>query len=348
MRTALLVSAALLAFGGAAGMATEANAQERVRYTGYFYGLDHPRELADLIEAALERDPSGRTMLDRNKCRIDGSCAAPINYLESFQQKDPHGGWTLENMAEKMRTLRLDCDMEGIYQMDRIRVRPGASLGETDLNGMSRSFETDECAWVNPETGRPVLAENCTNPVGVRIDLVCVYVNIEVRDSNEYALIWQRRVRADDPCFAYRRVTRVFEPDTPSAQWHEVPRGCIGRPCDFTAVNEALGGPHVAQGQIPLDSPGLYQVRLSPDELPVFCVKYRLPNGDVRSSFAVGVRWSQDYLTRVEDERHARIFYSSGELRTQGIGFNQAGGLAFWASTREDEAAIRRGFPGIQ
>lgn len=348
MRTLLMVSAALLAFGGAAATATEATAQERVRYTGYYYGLEHPRELADLIEANLRQHPDGRTMLDASRCRANGSCAAPINYLESFQQKDPHGEWTLENMAEKIRGLRLNCDLEGIYQMDRIRVRPGASLGETDLNGMSRSFEAEECAWVNPDTGAAVLAENCTNPVGVRVDLVCVYVNVEVRDPNEFALIWQRRVRADDPCFAYRRVTRLFEPDTPSAQWRQVPRGCIGRPCDFTAVNEALGGPHVAQGQIPLDSPGMYQVRLSPDELPVFCVKYRLSSGEIQSSFAVGVRWSEDYLTRVGDQRHARIFYNSGELRTQRIGFNQAGGLAFWASTREDEAAIRGGFPGSQ
>ena len=133
MRTALLVSAALLAFGGAAGMATEATAQERVRYTGYFYGLDHPRELADLIEAALERDPSGRTMIDRNKCRIDGSCAAPINYLESFQQKDPHGGWTLENMAEKMRTLRT---LGVPYTDDDIAGARDAVKGKTEMDAL--------------------------------------------------------------------------------------------------------------------------------------------------------------------------------------------------------------------
>lgn len=347
MRTTLMVFfAALLTFTGAA--ATEARAQERVRYTGYYYGLETPSELADLVEANLREHPDGRTMLDAARCRANGSCAAPINYLESFQQKDPHGGWTLANMAQKMRTLRLDCDMDGIYQMDRIRVAPGSSLGTTDLNGMSRAFADGECAWVNPDTGQPVLAENCTNPVGVRVDLVCVYINIEVREPEEFALIWQRRVRADDPCFAYRRVTRLFEPDTPNAQWRQVPRGCIGRPCDFTAVNQALGGPHVAQGQIPLDSPGLYQVRLSPDELPVFCVKYRLPDGSVRSSFAVGVRWSSDYLMRVSSQRHARIYYESSELRTAGHAFNGNGGLAFWASTREDEAAIRGGFPGSQ
>lgn len=345
MRTILMVFfAALLTFMGAA--ATEAQAQERVRYTGYYYGLETPSELADLVEANLRQHADGRTMLDAARCRANGSCAAPINYLESFQQKDPHGGWTLENMAQKMRTLRLDCDMDGIYQMDRIRVAPGSSLGTTDLNGMNRAFADGECAWVNPDTGRPVLAENCTNPVGVRIDLVCVYVNIEVRQPEEFALIWQRRVRADDPCFAYRRVTRLFEPDTPNAQWRQVPRGCIGRPCDFTAVNQALGGPHVAQGQIPLDSPGLYQVRISPDELPVFCVKFRQSDGSIMSSFAVGVRWSEDYLTRVGNQRHARIYYQSSELRAAGHAFNGSGGLAFWASTREDEAAIRRGFPG--
>lgn len=335
----LMASAALLVFGGAAVVATEAHAQERVRYTGYFYGLENPSELADLIEANLRAHPDGRTMLNAAKCSLDGSCAAPINYLESFQAKDPHGGWTLENMAQKLRELRLDCDMEGIFQMDRLLVRPGTLLGITDLNGMSRSFYQGECAWVNPITGRPVLAENCTNPVGQRLDLNCVYVDFEVRNQGERSVIWQRRVRENDECFAYRRTSALFEADSPSAQWQEVPYGCVGRPCDFTRVNRALGGPHVAQGEIPLEGPGTYQIRLSPEEYLALCLKLYGPEG-LSSSFAVGVRWDQDYLTRVGDERHARVFYETGEVRLQNISFNQPGGLAFWATTREDEAAI--------
>lgn len=313
-----------------------------IRYTGYYYGLNNPSELAALIEESLRQDPTGRTMLNAAKCRQDGSCGAPINYLESFQDKDPHGGWTLENMAQNLRSLVIDCEVEGVYQMDRIRVVGNASLGETDLNGMSRTFE-DDCAWVNPSTGRPVLARRCTNPVGQRIDIVCVYVNVEVRDPSERELIWQRRVREDDECFAYRRVDAVYTPDSPSARWQEVPRDCVDRPCDFTAVNQVLGDPAVvAQGTIPVQ-PGIYQVRLSPDEYLVLCLKRFLGRDAVSSSFANGVRWDQDYLRLVGRERHARVYYESNEFESNDLEHDEAGALAFYASDVEDERIMQAG-----
>ncbi len=363
MRTLLMSSAALLSFG----CATAANAttmelpefsaatvvstavassvvieppapEARVRYTGYYYGLDNPTELAVLIDRALESDPTGKTMINAAKCLEDGSCAAPINYLESFQAKDPHGGWTMENLAEKLRTLVRDCDMEGVYQMDRVKVQ-GPGLGLTDLNGMTRSFEDGECAWVNPATGRPVLAGKCTNPVGQRVDLKCVYVNIEVRDPREFGVVWARYEEETDPCFAYRRVSRLYEPDSPTAQWQEVPNDCIGRPCDLTDVNRALGRHQVADGTIPLDSPGNYQVRLSPDELLVLCLKLR-DRGTVTSSFASGVRWQQDYQL-VGREWHARVYYRSDEAVNDGHSLSGPRGLTFWAADRQAEAQMR-------
>jgi len=311
--------------------------QVQVRYTGYYYGLNSPGELADIIARALATDPTGRSKISEAKCLLDGSCAAPINYLESFQEKDPHGGWTLENLVEKLRTLDLNCDLDGVYQMDRIIVR-GPGLGQTDLNGMTRSFEDNECAWVNPETGRPVLAGKCTNPVGQRVDLECVYVNVEIRNQNEDSLIWARYERENDSCFAYRRTSRLYEADSRTAQWQEVPNGCIGRPCDFTATNRALGRQNVAQGEIPLE-PGRYQIRLSPDELLVLCVKLKANGEVIGSSFASGVRWQQDYRL-VRGEHHARVYYESDEVEADELTLNGPRGLTFWASDREAEARM--------
>ena len=311
----------------------------QVRYTGYYYGLDNPGQLADIIDQALRDDPTGRSKINEAKCLADGSCAAPLNYLESFQDKDPHGGWTLENLAEKLRTLALNCDLDGVFQMDRIIVR-GPGLGQTDLNGMTRSLEDGECAWVNPATGRPVLAGKCTNPVGERIDIVCVYVDIEVRNPREFAVVWARYEEETDPCFAYRRVSRLYEPDSPSARWQVIPDNCIGRPCDLTQVNRALGREQVADGAIPLDSPGRYQIRLSPDELLVLCLKYRNEQGQVESSFAAGFRWQQDYQL-VGREWHARGYYRSDEAVNDGHSLSGPKGLAFWAADVQAERQMR-------
>lgn len=331
MRNAL-IALALLFFGWAAAGSASAG-----QYKGYYYGAQTPTEIAVLVERSLAIDPTGRTMLDAAKCRRDGSCAAPINYVESFRAHDPRGNVTLENLGAYLRKLRIDCTVSGEYQMDRIILRSG-TLGQTDVNGMSRAFLRNECAWVNPDTGRPVLAQNCANPVGLEVGLVCVYVNIESRNPAEFAVIWARYEEEDDPCFAYRRVSRLYEPDSPRALWHTVPNGCVGRPCDFTATNRALGRQQVAQGEIPLDSPGLYQIRLSPDELLALCVKLR-DGTIIRSSFASGVRWEQDYRL-IGGEHHARVYYESDEVDADGLTLNGPRGLTFWASDRQAEARM--------
>lgn len=334
MRWLLIALALLLTTGVAAG---EAQASQ---YKGYWYGAKHPREIADLVERSLRADPAGRTMLSLEKCRKDGSCAAPINYLESFQAHDPHGGWTLENMAQKMRTLEIECKVSGEYQMDRIIYTSG-SLGKTDVSGMSRRFKKDECAWVNPVTRRPVLAEDCANPVGQRIDLVCVYVNFENRVPAEKAVIWARYRKKEDPCFAYRRVAKAEQLDTRTAIWHTVPEGCIGFPCDLTAVNRIVGSEPLAQGQLPLTEVGHYQIRMSPEEFLVLCLK-SWDLGTVRSSFSSGVRWRQDYR-QVSGQWHARVFYIATEM-PRGVKVNEPRGLFFWAPNEAYERELYRQF----
>lgn len=329
MRSALIALALLVLGWAASASATD--------YKGYYYGAKSPQEIAALVERSIQNDSTGRTMLDAAKCRKDGSCAAPINYLESFQAHDPLAKLTsVAQLPAYLRKLVIDCSVAGEFQMDRIIFRSG-TLGKTDVNGMSRSFLKKECAWINPETRRPVLAENCANPVGQRVNLECVYTNIQV--DAEHSVIWARYKRPDDPCFAYRRVSRTFERDSARALWHTVPNGCVGHPCDFSQVNAALGARQVAQGEIPLDGPGYYQIRLSPDELLVLCLKL-WDERILRSSFASGIRWRTDYKL-VGREWHARVYHVSDQLAKDGLRFNEPRGLVFWASNRDAEAEMQ-------
>lgn len=311
-------------------------------YKGFYYGAENPAEIADLVERSLARDPSGRTLISAENCRTRGGCAAPINYLESFQTHDPHGGWTLENLAEKLRTLVIKHDVKGKYQMDRIVYGGSGSPGRTDVSGMSRTFARGEAAWVNPETGRPVLAENCANPVGQRIDIVCVYVNFEVRNPSEYAVAWERVRRQDDPCFAFRKTTALYQADTPTTVWQTVRPGCIGKPCDFGPFNRLYGYTAASQGTVELQGPGTYQFRLSPDEVLALCVK--TTDSRSPSSFTAGAIWQQDYARQIDGAMHARIFYDTNDMGRAGLTLGQPKARMFWASDAAAEAAIYRSF----
>lgn len=184
-----------------------------------------------------------------------------------------------------------------------------------------------------------IIPDVCNNLAGRRkpppvID--CVYHDVEVRE--ESTLIWARYDTATDKCFAYRSVDRVFQPDSAGDRWNPIEPGCIGRPCDLTQVNQALGRQNVSQGELRLQ-PGRYQVRLQRNEFMIYCEK--IVNGtSVLSSFATGVRWQQDYR-QVGSQWHARIYYESNQLRADGKELNAPGGLALWASNVQDEALMR-------
>lgn len=326
----VFLALALLIFGWAAQAEASPN-------KGYYYGAKNPGQIADLVEKSLARDPSGKTMLDAAKCRRDGSCAAPINYVESFQSHDPQAQVTLQNLVAYLRSLVIDCTVKGKFQMDLI-VWTGGSLGRTKVNGLARKFLKNECAWVNPETRRPVLAQNCANPVGQQLEIVCVYINFETRDSAERAVAWERIKRATDPCFAFRKVSKLYEADSPTATWHNIKPGCIGKPCTFDNYNRTFGYRQKSQGMIPLGGPGFYQIRLSPEEILALCLK-SWDHGPVRSSFTAGARWQQDYR-KVGREWHTRVYYGSSELAADNLTISGPKGLLFWASSVEDERKI--------
>lgn len=131
----------------------------------FLRGVRDPTHLAVLHEANLARDPSGKTMLDPAQCRSNGSCASPIHYLQALQANDP--GANLRSVADLPRYFRSLVEQDapdGPYFMACLKRTNGVYTAVN--NCLSRRFKPGEKAWVNPATGKPVLAENCTNPVG--------------------------------------------------------------------------------------------------------------------------------------------------------------------------------------
>jgi|CXWL01.1.fsa_nt_gi hypothetical protein len=331
MNKVMFLLAALLSFGATG----EASASP---YKGYWYGAQSPQQLANIVEAALKRDPTGATMLSVAKCKKDGSCASATNYLESFKAHDPEANLkTVAEIPAYLRSLEKDCSVSGKFQMDRIVLANGK--GRADVNGMSRALRKGECAWVNKRTGRVVLAPYCANPIGrPLVAPPCAYVDFEVRDPREANVHYAVYGPYDDVCFGYRSVAKTGEPDSAKALWLRPPIGCPLSPCDFSAVDRAVSLDRTRMGTIQV-VPGHYQFRVSRKfaqnqaNLLALCVEVR--DGQARqSSFTNGVR-PKDYRT-VGGVSRARVHYVSFEKGTDQ--------LFFWAATDEEAAQIKRGF----
>lgn len=327
-------------------------------YKGYWYGLENDPQmnlkLAALIETALKAHPDGKTMLSVAKCKADGSCGAPINWLESFREHDPEAAAAgrLDNVSmlpAYLRSLERVCGIKGDFAMDRIAFTGGV-LGKTDLNGMHRPFNLKggECAWVDKQTRRVVLAAHCSNPVGFRIDLKCVIDNVPFVNTSERVLTWERTVRPTDTCFAVRWVTTVEKLDD-GKDWLPVKPGCIGKVCTFKEFNTLYGYTTKSQGQIELQGGvGFVQVRHAPDEVPAYCVKsvrlnpdgttYKDPDKQfvvLQSSFTNGTHFPMDFREVAAGQWHSRIFYRLKEL-PKGVRVNEPKGLLLWVDNQEE------------
>lgn len=150
-------------------MAQVTSSSVPLRGQPFFKGLESPGELADLIDANIKKNSSGRTKLDAKACRTpgNGSCARPIDYLETVKEADPIGTVHLKTVADLpafLRTLREEPAPSGRYVLACLRPIGGgnykAVLGCTD-----RPFKLGESIWVNPVSNRPLFASDCTNPI---------------------------------------------------------------------------------------------------------------------------------------------------------------------------------------
>lgn len=145
-------------------------ARARSPYKGFWYGLASQEDLVKLIDDAYARDPSGLKKISETKCAADGSCASLMNFLEAFRAYDPNSGLTsVADLPAYVRKLVLDCTIKGRFMMADIYLPRLSGMGVTETNRMSRFIKDNECVLKNPDTGRPVVALWCGNPVGKQV-----------------------------------------------------------------------------------------------------------------------------------------------------------------------------------
>jgi hypothetical protein len=164
----LAVLAALLFGVVMAGGADAASRGKR-----FYDGLKSPAELAALVEANLAKDSSGAAMLDPARCSAPHwSCAAPADYLKIIREFDPDATVNgepltrVDQLPAFFRKLRVENAPSGEYWMACMRKATPSSDWEPLDNCVARVFHPGEKAWTDPDTGRVVLAQDCTNPVG--------------------------------------------------------------------------------------------------------------------------------------------------------------------------------------
>lgn len=327
---------------------------------------------AQNIERSLALDPSGR---GRIPITTD-SFATPLDVYETLRRLNPHAGPTFYDehpTAEQLRmmvvyirtlVLRRLTATSRFYNTTIGRRRDGSPYIIYDnTNTLRAGVEVLE----DPHTRDAIFKRDCGNGLGQ-----CVYIDFEVKDAAEFAVLWGRYVHASDHCFAWRRVSRPYENDTDEARWNRVDARRICGDCDLGAANQVLGRTPAAEGTLSV-TPGHYQFRLIRREQVVLCLlHWQVPAGlrsenrvvsstlvretcdarraansadqcEPRGSFDVDISWSRGDYERHGEEWHARVYYASDDLRRAGIPLgNGPKSLLWYASNDADEAAMHR------
>ncbi|MFZ1987911.1 MAG: hypothetical protein WAV21_02675 [Minisyncoccia bacterium] len=207
----------------------------------FMRGFDNPSQLAEITEQLLRVDPTGQTMLDSSRCKRDGSCARPIDYLEMLQVSDPDAKLaSVSQLPGYFRSLVIKAAPPGKYWMACLKPSKKSTSGwRAEDNCIARFFKPGEKAWVNPKTGKVVLAQDCTNPVGKpeKPD-GCVYIWLQTRagDTGFRLKEYGPQELHDDKCNP--AILRAGERDYESP-WYEE---CPSVDCNFAQADSILAG----------------------------------------------------------------------------------------------------------
>jgi hypothetical protein len=185
-------------------------------------GLKDNYELADLIHASLQRDPSGNGKLDAARCRLNGSCATPNDYLTAIQTTHPKAG--LQNVSQLEQHIRalvkIDLRSNGEFYSARM---VGNKLDVS--SGFHRKLEPGEFVYEDTQTGEDELLGNCGNvmwpvpleEVTVKAARTCVPVDYELPELPPGAKMWVHFVvygpkpLAPSVCFGLKQPGTAYE-----------------------------------------------------------------------------------------------------------------------------------------
>lgn len=134
-------------------------------------------ELASLVEASLKEDASGNAL-------IKGSpCATPLDFFNGIKELHPESNLSsIDQLPMYLKGLKRVKARDAGFTNDRYYMsrmlckKDGTTDGSSlDLSGTwgdkigGRAFTVDEYVWVDVNTGKPVLAGDCSNIVGEKI-----------------------------------------------------------------------------------------------------------------------------------------------------------------------------------
>lgn len=227
----------------------------------FLKGVSSPQQLADIIEQQLKDDATGTVMIDPRRCKeVDGSCAAPIDYLEMFKVDDPAAGLTsVKQLPAYLRKLEIRDAPKGRYWMACLKQTRTSRTGWEALhNCIARAAKPGEKFWVNPETGRPVLAEDCTNPIGQLEQIAdCAYIVFYARKGDTAVRFMETGPQPIEDAQCAPALKRPGERDFESAYVEECPEWS----CDMDRVARYHGTVRQRSGSVAL-IPGEYVLRV--------------------------------------------------------------------------------------
>lgn len=175
----------------------------------FLRGLKDNHELAQKIRDNLAAHPDGNSPLDPAQCRANGSCAAPNWWLISYQytKKD----LTLAGLADFVDSFKphvLTAE-EAVQQWD---MDCGQRLSDGSykvvINCGNRQFHKGEIAYVDPASGRFLMANDCANPVrgihhepaAVIVQSNCAEIDFETRPGDTAVRIFILGPPVKDAC----------------------------------------------------------------------------------------------------------------------------------------------------
>ena len=277
----------------------------------FLRGVGSPEELAKRIEDSLhDHDQNGRAIIDINRCRQDGACARPVDYLKMFQESDPGASLVVvDQLTAFLRKLVEESAPDGEYWMACLKYDPYRPV----LHCVSRRFKPGEKAWVNPATHRIVLASDCTNPVEKEVPKRCVEVHVFTR-ATDTELRFELSVGQDGPNSIANDCIAVLRAGSEQKEtwWTDE---CAYGYCSFADFNGVYGQKQLMVGSY-VPEPGEH-VFFLPEEVAMSGSKFRFVaclDREGLSSDTIGVQWFDYLLVEPSQVKMATIWYSKDEV----------------------------------
>lgn len=211
-----------IAVSGIVAMVATTSVEAKQGDLPFYRNPGSPQKLAAKIRANLALDPTGRTVIDKERCdSVERSCASPENYVDMLGKRDARAGQKIQSvdqLADYFDSLVLeDAPPPGEYYTACMRQTENGDYIAV-WNCLKRAFKKSakkkEKAWVDPKTGEVVFFEDCSNPIG-RISYTepCVILNAGMEEGQELRGFRAVVASPTDPCGPSVKVpgSAVFE-----------------------------------------------------------------------------------------------------------------------------------------